>query len=123
MYVYKCNFIIISIVIKCKYISFLALKKGLSSIQQVFIYINYNSSKSIYNNDINENKLYNLYYKLIKTMSIVNINSIVYMRFYLYYVFIILAQIQIDFMANRQNFKLNSSLEVDVKVRKNSYYK
>ena len=45
------------------------------------------------------------------------------MTFYLYYVFIILAQIQIDFMANRQNFKLNSSLEVDVKVHKNSYYK
>ena len=118
MYVYKCNFIIISIVIKCKYI-----KKGLSSIRQVFIYINYNSSKCIYNNDINESKLYNLYYKLIKTMSIVNINSIVYMTFYLYYVFIILAQIQIDFMANRQNFKLNSSSKVDVKVCKNSYYK
>ena len=29
MYVYKCNFIIISIVIKCKYISFLALKSEL----------------------------------------------------------------------------------------------
>ena len=56
-------------------------------------------------------------------MSIVNINSIVYMTFYLYYVFIILAQIEIDFMANRENFKLNSSLEVDVKVCKISFYK
>ena len=71
MYVYKCNFIIILILIKCKYISFLPLKKGLSSFRQVFIYINYNSSKCIYNNDvndINENKLYNLYYKLLKIM-------------------------------------------------------
>ena len=39
----------------------------------------------------NERKLYNLYYKFIKTMSIVNINSIVYMTFYLNNVFIILA--------------------------------
>ena len=92
----------------------------------MFIYINYNSSKCIYNNDvndINENKLYNLYYKLLKTMWIVNINSIVYMTFHLYYAFIILAQIQSDFMANRQNFKLNCSSKVDVKVCKNLYYK
>ena len=45
------------------------------------------------------------------------------MTFHLYYAFIILAQIQSDFMANRQNFKLNCSSKVDVKVRKNLYYK
>ena len=53
--------------------------------------IKYNSSKCKYNNDINERKLYNLYYKFIKTMSIVNINLIVYITFYFNYVFIILA--------------------------------
>ena len=45
------------------------------------------------------------------------------MKFHLYYVFIILAQIQSDFMANRQNFKLNCSSKVDIKVHKNLYYK
>ena len=45
------------------------------------------------------------------------------MTFHLYYVFIILAQIQSDFMANRHNFKLNYSSKVHVKVRKNLYYK
>ena len=65
MYVYKCNVIIILIVIKCKYIYFLALKKGPSSIGQLFIYINYNSSKCKYNNDINQSKLNNLYHKLM----------------------------------------------------------
>ena len=53
--------------------------------------------------------MYNLYYKLIKKMSIENINSIVYMTFYLYHVFIILAKIESDFMANRHNFKLHCS--------------
>ena len=72
---------------------FFSIKKGANSIGQIFISIKYNSSKCKYNNDINERKLYNLYYKFIKTMSIVNINSIVYMTFYLNYVFIILAQI------------------------------
>ena len=45
------------------------------------------------------------------------------MTFHLYYVFIILAQIQSDFMANRQNFKLNCSSKLHVKVQKNLYYK
>ena len=51
-------------------------------------------------------------------MSIVNINSIVYMTFYLYYIFIILAKIESDFMANRHNFKLHCSSKLDIKVRK-----
>ena len=70
---------------------FFSIKKGSNSIGQIFVSIKYNSSECKYNNDINESKLYNLYYKCIKTMSIVNINSIVYMTFYLNYVFIILA--------------------------------
>ena len=45
------------------------------------------------------------------------------MTFHLYYVFIILAQIQSDFMGNRYNFKLNCSSKVHLKVQKNLYYK